>query len=82
MCVPQKNIFKCALFMTYFPVLTSGPFVRYNNMQNELYDGHKLKEEAHDAYIKMARKAKENNISLIANVSYRSYESQEATYDI
>lgn len=45
------------------------------------YDGHKLKEEAHDAYIKMARKAKENNISLIANVSYRSYESQEATYD-
>ena len=42
MCVPQKNIFKCALFMTYFPVLTSGPFVRYNNMQNELYDGHKL----------------------------------------
>lgn len=45
------------------------------------YDGHKLKEEANNAYIKMAKKAKENNISLIANVSYRSYDSQEATYN-
>lgn len=41
-CPPQKNMFKCALFMTYFPILTSGPFVRYNKIQKELYEGHKL----------------------------------------
>lgn len=45
------------------------------------YDGHQLKNEANTAYIKMARSAKENNISLIANVSYRSYEEQEKTYN-
>ncbi len=39
---PEKNIFKCALFMTYFPILTSGPFVRYNNTINNLCDKHKF----------------------------------------
>ncbi len=38
----EKNIFKCALFMSYFPILTSGPFVRYENMKNELYNGHEF----------------------------------------
>ncbi len=42
-CKPQKNILKCALFMSYFPILTSGPFVRYENMEKDLYEGHKLK---------------------------------------
>ena len=44
----EKNILKCALFMSYFPILTSGPFIRYNDMQNNLYtarrfDSHNLK---------------------------------------
>ena len=41
-CIPQKNILKCALFMSYFPVLTSGPFIRYNDEQDYLYNGHKI----------------------------------------
>ncbi len=41
-CKAQKNIFKCALFMFYFPILTSGPFIRYNDMESELYSGHKF----------------------------------------
>lgn len=41
-CKPQKNLLKCALFMSYFPILTSGPFVRYNDIENELYSKHKF----------------------------------------
>ncbi len=42
-CKAQKNIFKCALFMSYFPILTSGPFIRYGESGQELYEEHKLK---------------------------------------
>lgn len=45
-CVPQKNIFKCALFMSYFPILTSGPFVRYDNVEKQLYSKHKFNYDA------------------------------------
>ncbi len=38
----QKNIFKCALFMSYFPILTSGPFIRYNDINEDLYGKHKF----------------------------------------
>ncbi len=41
-CKSQKNILKCALFMSYFPILTSGPFIRYGSVGEELYKGHKL----------------------------------------
>lgn len=42
-CKSEKNIFKFTLFMSYFPILTSGPFVRYNDIKDDLYGGHKLK---------------------------------------
>ena len=41
-CKAQKNIFKCMLFMSYFPILNSGPFIRYNDIKNDLYEGHKF----------------------------------------
>lgn len=41
-CKSQKNILKCALFISYFPILTSGPFIRYENIKNELYGEHKF----------------------------------------
>ncbi len=40
LCLPQKNILKCALFMAYFPILPSGPFIRYNDNAESLYEGH------------------------------------------
>ncbi len=39
-CRAQKNIFKCALFMAYFPILTSGPFIKYDDVKDDLYKGH------------------------------------------
>ena len=41
-CKSQKNIFKCALFMSYFPILPSGPFIRYDSVGEEIYKGHKF----------------------------------------
>ncbi len=41
-CKPCYNILKCSLFMGYFPLLTSGPFVRYEDMEKELYIKHKF----------------------------------------
>ncbi len=42
---PQNNIFKCALFMSYFPILSSGPFIRYEDKKEELYGQHKFSYE-------------------------------------
>ncbi len=44
-CKAEKNIFKCALFMSYFPILSSGPFVRYERMKDELFKKHKFNYE-------------------------------------
>lgn len=41
-CKSQKNILKCALFMSYFPILTSGPFIRYSDVESQLYSKHKF----------------------------------------
>ena len=41
-CNAQKNIFKCALFMSYFPILNSGPFIKYGDIKKDLYEGHKF----------------------------------------
>jgi D-alanyl-lipoteichoic acid acyltransferase DltB (MBOAT superfamily) len=37
----QKNIAKLALFASYFPSISSGPILRYGQIENELLDGHK-----------------------------------------
>ncbi len=42
-CKAQRNPLKCALFMSYFPILTSGPFIRYEDIEKDLYGEHKLK---------------------------------------
>ncbi len=42
LCKPQKNPLKCALFMFYFPILTSGPFIRYPDLENKIYAKHKF----------------------------------------
>lgn len=39
---PQKNIAKFSLFGFYFPQLTSGPIVRYREMEQKLYEGHQF----------------------------------------
>ncbi len=41
-CKPEKNILKLSLFMSYFPILTSGPFIRYNDIKDGLYGKHKF----------------------------------------
>ncbi len=45
-CKAEKNIFKVALFMYYFPIIPSGPFTRYNDMKKELYEPHKFNYDA------------------------------------
>ncbi len=42
LCKSQKNPLKCALLMSYFPILNSGPFIRYPDMENKLYEKHKF----------------------------------------
>ncbi len=39
---PQKNIFKHCLFACYYPIMISGPFVRYNYMEKELFEAKKF----------------------------------------
>lgn len=44
------------------------------------YSGHKAIKEVNDAYIDMARQAKEVGISLLVNSSYRNYQKQADIY--
>ena len=44
-------------------------------------DNQKLRKVAYDAFVQMFNAAKENNITLIINSSYRSYKDQEDTYN-
>ncbi len=39
---PQNNVAKAALFIGYWPQLTSGPIARYNDMKEQLYSGHEF----------------------------------------
>lgn len=42
---PQKNPLKYLLFMIFFPQMTSGPFNRYRDMQEQLYSNHEFSSE-------------------------------------
>ena len=44
------------------------------------YDNNRVSKETSDAYIEMAKAAKKDNISLMANSSFRTYDRQEAVY--
>ena len=37
---PQKNFFKYALFVSFFPQLLQGPIGRYERLGSQLYEGH------------------------------------------
>ena len=39
---PQKNPVKMGLFMTYFPILTSGPFIKYSDTEKQLFERKKF----------------------------------------
>lgn len=39
---PQKNFFRLALFVSFFPQLTQGPIGRYNDLSPQLYNGNPL----------------------------------------
>lgn len=39
---PEKNPFKYALFVSFFPQILQGPIPRYEQLAHQLYDGHKF----------------------------------------
>lgn len=39
----QRNPAKLLLFCSYFPIMTSGPIVRYNQLENQMFSGNKIK---------------------------------------
>lgn len=39
----EKNPLKVLLFMIYFPILTSGPFTKYNEINDDLFTKHSFK---------------------------------------
>ena len=43
--VPQKNIAKFALFITFFPQIVQGPIPRYDTLSEQLFRGHKFRED-------------------------------------
>lgn len=39
---PEKNIFKVALFLSFFPQMLEGPIGRYEDLSHQLYEPHKF----------------------------------------
>ena len=39
---PEKNIFKFALFVSFFPQILQGPIGRYSNLAHQFYEEHTL----------------------------------------
>ena len=39
-CEPEKNVFRFALFVSFFPQILQGPIGRYSNLAHQLYDSH------------------------------------------
>lgn len=39
---PEQNLFKTALFIAFYPQLTSGPIARYGKMRDSLFEGHRF----------------------------------------
>lgn len=44
-CKSEKNLFKTALFVSYFPQITQGPFSRFTEMAPRLFTSHKFSYE-------------------------------------
>lgn len=42
---PQKNVFKYALYVSFFPIVIQGPISRYNQLSKSLYEGHEYDNE-------------------------------------
>ena len=40
--VPEKNPFKYALFISFFPIVLQGPICSFSEMKDQLYSGHNL----------------------------------------
>ncbi len=45
MIEPQRNIFKYALFVSFFPQILQGPIGRYDKLAPQLYEGHSFSYE-------------------------------------
>ena len=41
----QKNIFRYALFVSFFPLVLQGPISRYSNVASQLFDGNRLRRD-------------------------------------
>ena len=41
-CTPTSSLFKNALFISYWPALTSGPIIKYSSVQGELFKEHRF----------------------------------------
>lgn len=44
-CTAQKNIFKYVLFISFFPQILQGPIPRYEQLQEQLCEGHRFDEK-------------------------------------
>lgn len=53
--------------------------VKISNMY--AYDGHSIKKEVYDQYVKMWKEAKKENLTLLVNSSYRTFSQQQKEYN-
>ncbi len=83
---PEKNIFKTALFVGYYPQLTSGPIAKYEDMKDSLYGGnefswtnftHGLQRMVWGLFKKLVLSSR---LSVIVNTIYGDIETYDGYY--
>lgn len=87
-CEPQKNILKHALFSCYYPLMISGPVVRYNEVKTELFEGNKFTWDNiylgfyRIVYGLMKKLVIANQVALIVKTIFSSYSLYSGYYII
>lgn len=84
----QKNPGKMLLFCSYFPIMTSGPIVRYNQLENQLFSEYKIKFSYEKvvrgleriAYGLFKKLVISSRCAIIVNAIYGDYEKYTGLY--
>ena len=83
---PNNNIFKTALFIAYYPQLTSGPISRYQNMEKTFFENNTFsyKNLTHGVQRMLwgffKKLVLSSRISVLVNTIYNNFESYPSLY--
>ena len=85
---PQKNIFKHCLYCCFYPVMISGPILRYDTIEKELFNDNKLDwNNIHQGFVRiiyglLKKMVIADNLSMLVSFIFDRYTTYSGFYII